>query len=427
MNTTTASHPAAAAAASATTASHTHSSAANDVARAEQIEMLRNSALDFAAGSTDHKRLREQRQKLPGYDTKLYSTMAELGWFGILVPEEYGGLGLGLAEMSVVLQELGKGLLAEPMLATVVLAGQTLRYGSNEALKQQLLPQLVDGSLRPCVAWQEDTGGLELMPVQTIATSAGGRVTLTGRKRFIGGAGDASGFLVTARSEGAGGAADATGASGAGGELAGVYWVPAGANGLTVTYEWRADGTPSGIVTLGGVEVAQGHVLDAPSATALQGLERAMEQTCVMAGAETLGVIEATLQMTLEYMRNRVQFGKAIGTFQALQHRAADLYIQQELVRAVLGDAVQTLDGGGSPSDCSRIASRCKSRSSEAGLRITREAIQLHGAIGFTDEYDLGLYVKRALVLSAWLGNSTAHRRRFAQLNAALWQSGSQG
>ena len=145
-----------------------------------------------------------------------------------------------------------------------------------------------------------------------------------------------------------------------------------------------------------------------------------------MAGAETLGVIEATLNMTLEYMRNRVQFGKAIGTFQALQHRAADLYIQQELVRAVLGDAVQTLDSNANVEDCSKIASRCKSRSSEAGLRITREAIQLHGAIGFTDEYDLGLYVKRALVLSAWLGNSTAHRRRFALLNAAVWQNGSE-
>jgi alkylation response protein AidB-like acyl-CoA dehydrogenase len=413
MNTTIASRPAAAADTSASSRHETNAAnAANDAARAEQIEMLRNSALDFAAGSTDHKRLREQREKLPGHDAKLYSAMANLGWFGILVPEEYGGLGLGLAEMSVVLQELGKGLLAEPMLATVVLAGQTLRYGSNEALKNELLPKLVDGSLKACVAWQEDTGGLELMPVQTVAKSAGGRVTLTGRKRYVGGAGNADGYLVTARN--------------AAGDGAGVYWVPAGTKGLTVTHEWRADGTPSGIVTLDGVEVADGHVLDAPSATALQGLERAVNETCVMAGAETLGVIEATLKMTLEYMRNRVQFGKAIGTFQALQHRAADLYIQQELVRAVLGDAVQTLDSNASAEDCSKIASRCKSRSSEAGLRITREAIQLHGAIGFTDEYDLGLYVKRALVLSAWLGNSTAHRRRFALLNAAVWQNGTQ-
>jgi alkylation response protein AidB-like acyl-CoA dehydrogenase len=136
-----------------------------------------------------------------------------------------------------------------------------------------------------------------------------------------------------------------------------------------------------------------------------------------------LGLMEATMQMTLGYMRNRVQFGKAIGSFQALQHRTVDLYIQQELARAVLGDAIRAIDQNADPSDRSRIVSRCKSRCSEAALRITREAIQLHGAIGFTDEYDLGLYVKRALVLSAWLGNSAVHRRRFSELNAKAWMN----
>jgi alkylation response protein AidB-like acyl-CoA dehydrogenase len=380
-------------------------------ARAEQVEMLRNSALDFASGSTDLKRQREFRQALPGYDAALVRNMAGLGWFGILVPEEYGGLGLGLAEMGAVLQELGKGLLAEPLLATVVLGGLTLRHGGNEALKQELLPRLAEGQLLPCVAWQEDAGGLQLQPEGTTATPDGEGVRLNGRKRFVGGIGEAGGFLVTAQVTGHG---------------AGIYWVPAGSHGLQVSHEWRADGTPSGIVTLSDVGVAASHVLTQPSPASLDGLERAIEQACVLASAEMLGVIEATLKMTLEYMRNRVQFGKPIGSFQALQHKAADLYIQQELVRAVLGDAIQSFDGDASPDDRSRIASRCKSRSSEAGLRITREAIQLHGAIGFTDEYDLGLYVKRALVLSAWLGNSTEHRRRFARLNLPTWQDSSQ-
>lgn len=415
MNTTTAGAPATAALPAQNAQPAPAGTAANDAARNEQLDMLRSSALDFTAGHTDHKRLREHRQKLPGYDAALVAKMAGLGWFGILVPEEYGGLGLGFGEMAVVLQELGKGLLAEPLLSTVVLAGQTILHGSNEALKQDLLPRMVEGTLLPCVAWQEQEGGLALMPALTVADSEGGRTRLTGRKRFVGGAGESGGYLVTARS------------AQPGGDMAGIYWVPAGAKGLEVSHEWRADGTPSAILVLDGVEVESGHVLSAPSAAALEGLGRAVDQTCVMASAETLGVIEATLKMTLEYMRNRVQFGKAIGTFQALQHRAADLYIQQELVRAVLDDAVQTLDGGSDADTCSKIASRCKSRSSEAGLRITREAIQLHGAIGFTDEYDLGLYVKRALVLSAWLGNSTAHRRRFALLNAAAWAGDTQG
>jgi alkylation response protein AidB-like acyl-CoA dehydrogenase len=109
-----------------------------------------------------------------------------------------------------------------------------------------------------------------------------------------------------------------------------------------------------------------------------------------------------------------VQFGKPIGSFQALQHKAADLYVQQELLRAVLDEAVRKLDTGVPDDERTRVASRCKARASDAGLRITREVIQLHGAIGFTDEYDAGLYLKRALVLSAWLGNASAHRRRFA-------------
>jgi alkylation response protein AidB-like acyl-CoA dehydrogenase len=127
-------------------------------------------------------------------------------------------------------------------------------------------------------------------------------------------------------------------------------------------------------------------------------------------------VVEAALQMALGYMRTRVQFGKPIGSFQALQHKATDLYVQQELVRAVLDDAVRALDGGEPAAAQAQLASRCKSRSSDAGLRVTREVIQLHGAIGYTDEYDAGLYLKRALVLSAWLGNATAHRKRFSRL-----------
>lgn len=375
--------------------------------REEQINLLRESAIAFTTGSTDHKRLRAQRSVLPGYDAKIAQQMAELGWFAILVPEADGGLGLGLTEMSVVLQELGKGLLAEPLIATVVLAGQALRYGDNAELRHGLLTKLAEGALIPCVAWQEETGGLDLMPTRTIAKTTEGRVQLSGRKRFVAGAGAADGFLVTARSD----------------EHAGIYWIPSDTPGLEIGHEWRADGTPSVVLTLKNVEVDAANVLNQPSADALDGLGKAIEQACVMASAEMLGVIEATLTMTLDYMRNRVQFGKAIGSFQALQHRATDLYIQQELTRAVLGDALHSMDSDSDVLECSKIASRCKSRASEAGLRVTREAIQLHGAIGFTDEYDLGLYVKRALVLSAWLGNATAHRRRFAELNAPLWQA----
>lgn len=366
---------------------------------AEQIAMLRESAADFVSGSTNFKKYRERRRTLPGYDPALVRQMGDLGWFGILVPEAHGGLGLGFAELSVVLQELGKGLLGDPLVASAVLAGRVIQHGVNEELKARLLPQLVDASLLPCVAWQEGAGGLDVQAIETRAQPDGDAVRLTGRKRFVAGSANAGGFVVSARDEAG----------------CGLYWVDRDAVGLTLSHEWRADETPSGILELDQVKVAPGDVLS-PAGPAAAALERAVQEAAVMAGAEMMGVVEAALQMALDYMRTREQFGKKIGSFQALQHKAADLYIQQELARSVLEDAVRELDSQGDARSRALLASRCKSRSSDVGMRVTREVIQLHGAIGFTDEYDAGLFLKRALVLSGWLGNASAHRHRFGIL-----------
>lgn len=365
-----------------------------------QIDMLRESAIDYVSRTTDMLALRERRGTLPGYAPAHLQHMAELGWLGILISEDHGGLGLGFAELSVVIHELGKGLMADP-LASVAFATRVLQFSTNTGLQNQILPQVVDASLLPCVAWQEGIGGLDLTAISTRAESDGADMLLTGQKRFIAGAAGADGFIVSARSN----AGD------------GLYWVSARADGLTLQHEERADGTPSGLLHLDKVRVPPQHILSPAGPEGLSALQRALNETITMAGAEMLGVIETSLKMALDYMRNRVQFGKPIGSFQALQHKATDLYVQQELVRAVLGDAVRTLDDpGATEPERALIASRFKARASDAGLRVTREVIQLHGAIGFTDEYDAGLYLKRALVLSAWLGNASTHRRRFAAL-----------
>lgn len=369
----------------------------------QQIDMLRDSAADFVGRNTNMRRLRERCGTLPGYDPAQLRDMAELGWFAVVVPEAYGGLGLGFAEMGVVLQELGRGLMADPMVPTVF-AARLLQHGSNEALKHKLLPQLADASLLPCVAWQEGLGGIAADAIQTRAERNGPDLLLSGVKRFVAGAAGAGGFVVSARTD----------------DGCGLYWVDAQASGVSIRHEWRADATPSGLLELDKVRVAPEQVVAAAGPQAVAALERALDETVVMAGAEMLGVMETALQMALGYMRTRVQFGKPIGSFQALQHKATDLYVQQELVRAVLQDAVRELDANGVAAQRSALASRCKARASDAGLRVTREVIQLHGAIGFTDEYDAGLYLKRALVLSAWLGNGVSHRRRFAALQQAI-------
>ncbi|MDE1947191.1 MAG: acyl-CoA/acyl-ACP dehydrogenase [Burkholderiales bacterium] len=366
--------------------------------RAQQIRMLRESAADFASGSADMKALRRRRASLPGYDPGLLRQMADLGWLGIVLPEAQGGLSLGLTEMAVVLEELGRGLLADPLPATAF-AARAVLHGGNAGLQQRLLPGVADGSVLPCVAWQEGVGGIDPAAIRSQASAADGGHVLDGAKRFVAGAAGATGFVVTALADG----------------RPGLFWVDAGAPGVTLRQEWRADETPSGIVELRGVRVEAAEVVAAPGPQAAAAFERAFDEAVMLASAEMLGVMQASLAMALAYMRTRVQFGKPIGSFQALQHKAADLYVQQELTRAVLDEALRKLDGEVSRTERAKVASRCKARASEAGLRVTREVIQLHGAIGYTDECDAGLYLKRALVLSGWLGNASAHRRRFAQ------------
>jgi alkylation response protein AidB-like acyl-CoA dehydrogenase len=250
------------------------------------------------------------------------------------------------------------------------------------------------------LAWQEGLGGLGVDNLACTARRDGDGWQLDGTKRFVAGAAGATGFVVAARTEAG----------------LGLFWVEAQAPGLELTHEWRADQTPSGVLALAGVRLGAEAALCAPGAAAAEAFERAFEDAVVLASAEMLGVMAASLEMTLAYMRTRVQFGKPIGSFQAMQHKATDLYVQQELTRAVLDEALRTLNGGAPADERARAASRCKARASDAGLRVTREVIQLSGAIGFTDEYDAGLYLKRALVLSAWLGNGAAHRQRFARL-----------
>jgi alkylation response protein AidB-like acyl-CoA dehydrogenase len=407
----------------------THDEGTTPDERATQINLLRESAAEFVRRNTDFKKYRARREQSPGFDAAHVRQMAELGWFGILVPQAQGGLGLGLAELAVVVQALGKGLLAEPIVAATVLAGRVLARAPQSAIRDQLLSALADASALPSLAWQEGMGALDPADINTQARVSEQGVRLNGSKRLVVGAAGASGFLVSART-----GHDRRSETETENEIEnrlnpahqlGLYWVPTKTHGLSISFEWRADGTPVGVLKLEDVGIPAEYVLAQPGAATRANLEWAIDEAAVLVGAELLGVMEAALQMALSYLRTRVQFGKPIGSFQALQHKTTDLYVQQELSRAVLAEALAVLDPASSdhavdPLERALVASRFKSRCSDAGLRVTREVIQLHGAIGFTDEYDAGLYLKRALVLSAWLGNASAHRRRFAALSPDL-------
>ncbi len=371
-------------------------------AGSEHAALLKESVTDFIQRGTDVARARKLRDTAPGYDRKVWTQMAEFGWTGILVPEDCGGLGLGLREMSIVLEGLARVLTPEPLNAAAVLAGTAIRESANRKLKDELLPALVEGKLLPALAWQEQAGDLAGGTPRTSARPFEGALKLSGEKRFVQGGLGADGYAVTAQLDGG---------------LA-LIWVPADAGGVTAEPLPQADGRSAATVRLKDVVVPKANVL-AEGAAAVAALARAFDDTRVMAGAELLGTMSRALDMSVEYMKTRVQFGKPIGSFQALAHRAVDLYVQKELSSAALDDVVAELDRGATPARRAVLASRLKARCAEAGTRVTREAIQIHGAIGFTDEYDVGLYTKRAMVLAAWLGNAHAHRRRYAALAPA--------
>lgn len=365
----------------------------------EHRGLLAQSVADFAARGTDLARVRRLRGSSAEYERAAWKKMAELGWLGILVPERYGGLGLGLAEMAIVARGLARALVPEPLTATAVAGATALVAAGNEALKREQLPRLVAGDLLPVLAWQERAGGLDPAAIATCAIPFEGGFKLSGVKRFVAGAAQADAFLVSARTA----------------EEVVLLWLPRETAGAELSLEPLADGRAFGTLRLVDALVPR-HGVAASGAAALEALGRAFDHGCAIAGAELAGVADRALEMSLDYLRTRVQFGKPIGAFQALQHRAVDLHIHRELASAVLEEALNVLDRGPAAPARAAAASRVKARCAEAATRITREAIQFHGAIGFTDEFDAGLYLKRALVLSAWLGGATWHRRRYARL-----------
>lgn len=361
--------------------------------------LLADSVDDYIARGTDIARVRRLRGSREEHDRAAWTRMAELGWLGILVPEQHGGLGLGLTEMAIVCRGLARALAPEPLTAAAVLAATALGAGGNEALKREHLPRIAAGELLPALAWQEEAGGLDPGGARCVAAPFEGGFKVSGTKRYVAGSAQADAFIVSART---------------GGELV-LLWLPRETPGARLELETLADGRAFGTLALEDALAPPGHVV-AKGKEAAAALAVAFDHANAIAAAELAGVMDRALEMTLDYLKTRVQFGKAIGSFQALQHRAVDLHIHREVAGAVLDESLAALDRGPEPGARAAIASRLKARCADAALKVTRESIQMHGAIGFTDEFDAGLYLKRAMTLAAWLGGATWHRRRYAAL-----------
>lgn len=339
--------------------------------RAESIRMIRDSAAAVAPPGGDLKRVRALRFQSPGFDRAVWRSMAEMGWIGLMVPEDSGGSGLGMREFCALTEELGAGLVPEPLIPAAMAA---------RLLPPAFLGPLLSGERIVIPAWQERANTLA---VAGHTVSRDGNVS--GQKLFVPMAAGADAFLVTLPD--------------------GLALVERHAPGVSLQIETTQDGGNLGTLTLDG----------APGAAVPGDAAAALDEATLATAAYLLGAMERAFAITLDYMKTRQQFGRAIGSFQALQHRAADLKIQIALTRASVEAAAACLDNHSSaPAQRRASVSRAKARASDAAMLVTRQCIQLHGGVGYTDDYDIGLFLRRAMVLSSLYGNASVHRARFA-------------
>jgi alkylation response protein AidB-like acyl-CoA dehydrogenase len=374
----------------------------------EEQEILQRTAREFVQGKSSFKRLRALRDDAtgPGFSPELWREMAHLGWLGIVVPEQYGGAQLGWTDLMVVLEALGRGLLPEPMVGTVLLGATTLLLGGSDAQRKAHLPAVVGGEQRLAVAYQEPGSRYAHQHVETRAERAGSGWALHGRKAHVLDGGTADWFVVSARTGGA--TADEAGVT--------LFLVPRDARGFVVEPQHRVDGRDAALLHLEGVAVGAADVIGREGeGTALLG--RVLDRATIGLCAEMLGSMTACFEMTLEYLKTRKQFGVPIGSFQALKHRAARMFVELELARSIVLAAHRALDDGSDDTRIARLASAAKARCSDAFVLVGNEGVQMHGGIGMTDEHDVGFFLKRARVAELTFGDAAFHRDRVARLD----------
>jgi len=370
--------------------------------RNDDLSMLSASARALCDKDAALPRLRGVRAMPGGFDRSLWAQMAELGWTAIQVPESAGGLGLGLPALAAVTKELGRVVAPEPLVEVAgVGAGLLAQLPLTDSVAS-LLAALAGGECLAVVAWQEHPREPVGDEVATRVEHVEGGFRLHGRKYCVPHARVADGLLVHALLEGS----DA------------ILWVPSATHGLAIEPRILADGTHHATVTFDGVLLPEASLL-ARGADVATALACALDEGAMVVSAYLCGLMEQAFDITLKFLQTRHQFGRAIGAFQALQHRAVNLYLQCQLAQCTVEEAIRDYAAGcDDPRAAALLASRAKYRATEAALAIVREAIQLHGAIGFTDECDVGLFVNRALVCAATLGNATWHCRRIAEIAA---------
>ncbi|MBV9511401.1 MAG: acyl-CoA dehydrogenase family protein [Caulobacteraceae bacterium] len=371
----------------------------------EEQNLLRDAARTWTREKSPVSAFRKMRDSgAPlGYDPAVFAEMAEMGWTGVIIPEAYGGSEFGYLGLGLVLEETGRTLTASPLLSSALAAASALMLGGDEAQKGRYLPAIASGELVAALAVDEGPHHAPEKVALTAARSGAGYV-LSGTKSFVL-EGMAAGLLVVSART-AGNPGDEAGIT--------LFLVPADAKGVGRMPLTLVDSRGAARIRFDKVEVGPDALLGREG-EGFPLLEQALDRARAGLAAEMLGAALQAFEITVEYLKTRVQFGQVIGAFQALGHRAARMFVELELARSCVEGALQAIDEGAP--DTPQLVSLAKAKMGETLHLVSNELIQMHGGIGMTDAHDAGLYLKRARAAEFAFGGQSYHRDRYARLN----------
>jgi alkylation response protein AidB-like acyl-CoA dehydrogenase len=367
-------------------------------------ELLRSTARKFFENECTSEFVRARMAEETGFTDEFWTKLAEQGWLGLVYPEQYGGAGLGVVDLTVLMEEMGRAVMPGPFFSTVLLGGLTLLEAGSDAQKKEWVTRIAEGQARVTLAWTEPNARWDAAGVTTTAAASGGGFALSGTKLFVPDAHVSHALVVVARTSEGGSAEDGVS----------LFLVPTNAKGISVTLLPTMDQTRKLCeVKLDHVSVPAS-ALVGPKDGGWQPLSRVVQRATVALCAEMCGGAQKVLDMTTEYAKIRIAFGKPIGSYQGVKHKAADMLVDVENAKSLTYYAAWAVDEN--VPEAALAASMAKAYASDAFRKVAGAGIQLHGGIGFTWEHDLHLYFKRAKSSEFTFGDATYHRERVAQL-----------
>ena len=370
----------------------------------EEQTMIKDSVSRFVRDEYDFDTRRSIIDSEEGISRKFWTMFAELGWLSVPFAEEYGGFGGSVEDIAAVMEELGKGIVVEPYASTVVVFGGLLSASDNSALKEEVIPTVIDGSCMGSFACVEAQSRYELSDVATTAVAADGGYTINGEKTVVANGGTANKFVVSARTSG--GQFDRDGVS--------LFLVDATTAGVDVKSYKMMDGLSAATVTFKDVVVTESQLLIA-AGEGMALIDQVMPQILMALSAEALGIMATLNTLTVEYTKVRQQFDTPISSFQALQHRMVDTFMACEQTKSMLYRGLCQA-GEDDREALSKSVHALKATVARYGRLVGEEAIQIHGGIGMTDELNVGHYVKRLMMINVSFGDGDFHQKKFNQL-----------